>query len=380
MAFRVFFDHWESNDIMSKKILMLGNSKLVIFGFRGELIEKFIFLGYEVYVSFPSGPFGEGEEISKQYGCHFIETEIDRRGKNPFKDLKTIKTYKKIIKDVKPDYVLSYTIKCNIYGGMAAKKYKVPFMPNITGIGKGLYEKGLTQKITKFLYKKSLKKAKCVFFQNEHDIDFFKNNKLYKGEYVLLPGSGVNLEKFKYSEMPNDDIVKFTFNGRLMKAKGIEEYLEVAQRVKKEYPNTEFHVCGFCEEDYKSQVEKLNNDGIVIYHGLVDNISEINKMCHCVVLPSFHPEGISNVLLEAAACGRAIITTNHFGCKETVDDGVTGFLIEPKNVNDLYEKVILFLNLDYKNKIKMGIEGRKKVEKNFDRKIIVDEYVKKLEK
>ena len=132
---------------------MLGNSKLVIFGFRGELIEKLVSLGNEVYVSFPNAPFGQGDQVSKEYGCHFIETEIDRRGKNPFKDLKILKAYKKIIKEIKPDYVLSFTVKCNIYGGMAAKKYNVPFIPNITGLGKGLYEKGLTQKITKFLMK-----------------------------------------------------------------------------------------------------------------------------------------------------------------------------------------------------------------------------------
>ena len=153
------------------KILMLGNSKLVIFGFRGEMIQKFIELGHEVYVSFPNGPFGEGEQISKEYGCHFIEIEIDRRGKNPFKDIQIIKSYKKMIKDIKPDYVLSYTVKCNVYGGIVCKKMNIPFLPNITGIGKGLYEKGITQKITMILYRKALKKAKCIFFQNQHDVE-----------------------------------------------------------------------------------------------------------------------------------------------------------------------------------------------------------------
>lgn len=360
---------------MSKKILMLGNSKLVIFGFRGELIEKFISLGYDVYVSFPNGPFGEGEEISEQYGCHFIETTIDRRGKNPFKDLKTIKAYKKMMKEIKPDYVLSFTVKCNIYGGIAAKKFNIPFIPNITGIGKGLDEKGITQIITKMLYKNALRRAKCIFFQNDHDLEFFKENKMIFGDYKLLPGSGVNLDRFKYTEMPDDSIVKFAFIGRLMRAKGIEEFLAAAEKVKKEYPNTEFHVCGYCEEDYKSKVEKLNEEGIIIYHGLVDNVNEIDQMCHCIVLPSFHPEGVSNVLLEAAATGRAIITTNHFGCKETVDDEVTGFLIEPHDSNGLFEKMCKYISMTSEAKCEMGKLGRKKMEKQFDREIVIKEYV-----
>ncbi len=354
---------------------MLGNSKLVIFGFRGELIQKLIELGHEVYVSFPNGPFGEGEQISKEYGCHFIETEIDRRGKNPFKDLKILKAYKRMIKEIKPDYVLSYTVKCNVYGGMACAKYNVPFLPNITGLGKGLYEKGLVQIITKLLYKKAIKKAKCVFFQNESDLQFFKDNKLLKGQYELLPGSGVNLTKYQYCEMPNDDIVKFAFIGRLMKAKGIEEYLYAAKEVKKKYQNVEFHICGYCEEDYKDEVEKLNNEGVIIYHGLVDNVIDYDKMCHCIVLPSFHPEGVSNVLLEAAATGRAVITTNHVGCKETVDDGITGFLVEKQNKYDLLNKISDFMKLDFESKEKMGQKAREKMESMFDRNIVVEKYL-----
>ena len=360
------------------KILMLGNSKLVIFGFRGEMIQKFIELGHEVYVSFPNGPFGEGEQISKEYGCHFIEIEIDRRGKNPFKDIQIIKSYKKMIKDIKPDYVLSYTVKCNVYGGIVCKKMNIPFLPNITGIGKGLYEKGITQKITMILYRKALKKAKCIFFQNEHDLEFFKSNKLFFGNYQMLPGSGVNLEKFKYCEMPNDDVVKFAFIGRLMKAKGIEEFLYAAKKIKNEYPTVEFHVCGYCEEDYKDEVEKLNSEGIINYHGLVDNVYEYDQMCHCIVLPSFHPEGISNVLLEAAATGRAIITTDHFGCRETVDNGITGYLVEPKMPNEVYEAMKQFIKLSFENKKKMGVAARDKIQKEFDRNIVIDKYINEI--
>ena len=357
------------------KILMLGNSKLVIFGFRGELVAQLVAMGHDVYVCFPNGPFGDGETISKEYGCHFIEIQIDRRGKNPLKDLNVIQHYKRIIREIKPDFVLSYTVKCNIYGGLACKHFKTVFLPNITGLGKGLDEKGFVQQITKRLYKHSLKKANCVFFQNEQDLAFFKKNDLLTGKYELLPGSGVNLSKFNYCKLPKDDVLKFLFIGRLMKAKGIEEYLYASKVLKSEKPYCEFHVCGYCEEDYKKTIDDFVSKGIIIYHGLVDNVLDYYRMCHCIVLPSFHPEGVSNVLLEAASTGRAIITTNHRGCLETVDDGITGFLVEKKNKEDLLKKMRLFVDLPFKEKEKMGKLGRVKMEKQFDREAVVKKYL-----
>lgn len=358
-----------------KKILFLGNSKLTVFGFRGEIIQRLVKDGHDVYVSFPNGPFGEGKEISKEYHCHFIETDINRRGTNPLKDLKLLRFYKKIMKEIKPDIVFAFTVKCDIYGGLACRQLKIPFVPNITGLGKGLTEGRITKIITKYLYKISIKDSLCVFFQNDGDKDFFVNHKIKFQKSIVLPGSGVNLTKFQPLPYPKDDVVKFLYIARVMKAKGIEEYLEAARVLMKKYHNLEFHICGFCEEDYKDIIDKEQSNKNIIYHGLVDNVQEYVKNCHCIVLPSFHPEGISNVLLEAAASARPIITTNRIGCKETLEDGKTGYLVKEKDAEDLIHKMELFLSLSNIEKKNMGLNGRDYIEKRFNRDDVVNEYL-----
>lgn len=364
---------------MKKKILILGNSHLVVFKFRGELIQKLVFDGHDVVVCFPNGPFGEGEETSRQYGCRFIENKIDRRGTNPLRDVSLIKDYYTIIKKEKPDVVLAYTVKPDVYGGVMCRLLKVPFIPNITGLGKALDEKGLVQKLTIGLYKIAVAKARCVFFQNDSDRAFFDNKGIRYKKGITLPGSGVNLNKFQPLPYPlEEEPVRFIYVARVMKAKGIEEFFEAAHLVREKYSNTEFHICGFCEEDYKEILEKKSASGEVIYHGLVDSVMDYEKSCHCVVLPSFHPEGISNVLLEGAACARPLITTDHAGCRETVDDGVTGFIVRQRDGKELAEKMLQFIALPNTQRKEMGILGRKKVEKEFSRQIVVDAYIKEI--
>lgn len=362
-----------------KNVLILGNSHLVVFKFRGELIERLIADGHNVTVCFPNGPFGEGEKTAKEYGCKFIENKMDRRGTNPFKDLFIIKEYCAVIRKVKPDVVLAYTVKPDVYGGIACRMMNVPFIPNITGLGKGLDEGGLVQKITVFLYKAAIKKAKCVFFQNTSDKAFFDTNKIKYKKGVILPGSGVNLNQFQPLPYPaENEPIRFIYVARVMKAKGIEQFFDAAHEIKKRFPDTEFHICGFCEEDYKDALEEKVRLGEVIYHGLVDDVREYEKNCHCIVLPSFHPEGISNVLLEGAACARPLITTDHAGCKETVDDRTTGFIVKQRDSQDLVEKMTTFIELPYEKKVLLGNMGRKKIESTFSRQIVVDAYLKEI--
>lgn len=366
--------------VNKKKVLILGNSHMVVFKFRGELIEQLISDGYEVFVCFPNGPFGDGEATSKQYGCEFIEIHMERRGTNPFKDVSTICDYFKIIKKVNPSVVLGYTVKPDVYGGIVCRLLNIPFIPNITGLGKGLDEEGLIQKITILLYKIAIKKAHCVFFQNKSDKLFFDTHGIKYQNGIILPGSGVNLEKFQILPYPEQETpVKFIYVARVMKVKGIEQYFDAAHEIKKKYPETEFHICGYCEENYKVTIEKKSVLKEIIYHGLVDDIKEYEKKCHCVVLPSFHPEGISNVLLEGAAYARPLITTDHAGCKETVDDGITGFIVRQKDSYDLIEKMEKFIQLTNSQRKRMGELGRKKIEKEFSRKIVVDAYMREIQ-
>jgi len=179
-------------------------------------------------------------------------------------------------------------------------------------------------------------------------------------------------------EYPGGNKTEFAFISRIMKEKGADQYLEAAERIKEKYPDTVFHVCGFCEEAYEERLSKLQKEGIIVYHGMVRDVRTIIKNMHCIIHPTYYPEGLSNVLLEASASGRPIITTNRSGCREVIDDGVNGFVAEQKNADDLVEKIESFLALNYEEKKQMGIEGRKKVEKEFDRQIVVDKYMKEL--
>lgn len=362
--------------VEKKKILILGNSHLVVFKFRGELIEKLVSDGHDVTVCFPNGPFGEGKETAKEYSCNFIENSIERRGTNPLKDLFLIKEYYSIIRQQKPDVVLAYTVKPDVYGGMVCRLLKVPFIPNITGLGKGLDEGGVIQKITIILYKVAIKKAKCVFFQNTSDKAFFDTHRIKYEKATVLPGSGVNLNEFRPLPYPEEsEPIRFIYVARIMKAKGIEQFFDAAHVLKKQYQNIEFHICGFCEENYKDSLDERVKKGEVIYHGLVNDVIAYERKCHCIVLPSFHPEGISNVLLEGAACARPLITTDHTGCKETVEEGVTGYIVKQRDSSSLIKKMVEFINLSYDQKVQMGVLGRKKIEKEFSRKIVVDAYM-----
>ena len=362
---------------LKKKVLILVNHNVVIYNFRKELVQRLVAEGYEVYLSCP-----QGNRIAelKEMGCHFIETDVERRSKNPFKDLGLLSHYKKMMKQVRPDIVLSYTIKPNIYGGIAARKYKIPQLANITGLGTAVENPGMLQRLIVVLYKFAFKKTKKIYLQNEENLQFFRVNGINNQAQELLPGSGVNLSEYRVTEYPEDSVVRFLFLSRVLKEKGIDYYLASAQRIKKKYPNTEFHICGFCEDEYAGKLQALSEDGTVIYHGMINNVKDFIKDIHCVIHPTYYPEGISNVLLESCASGRPIITTDRSGCREVVDDGVNGFMIRQQNQDDLNQAIEKFLNLSYEQKKQMGILGRKKVEKEFDRNIVVNKYMEEIEK
>ncbi len=360
----------------SKKVLIICNMDIVLYNFRKEIVHRLLKEGYEVYVTFPKGDWAEYFE---KLGCKYIETTVDRRGMNPLKDFKLLKSYNRIMKEIKPDYVLTFTIKPNIYGGLAAKHNNIQYIANITGLGSALENNGFAQKLTVMLYKIAFKKLKRVFFQNEENMQFFVNKKIAIGKHRLIPGSGVNLEEFKIMPYPvQDKPLEFLFIGRVMKEKGIDQYIEMAKRIKQKYSNVIFHILGFCEEEYQDTLKKLQEDGVLIYHGMQKDIRPFMLNSCCTIHPSYYPEGMSNVLLESAASGRPVITTNRSGCRETVDDGISGYIVPIKDIDALTSKVEQFINLPYEEKVKMGQAGRRKVEKEFDRNIVVDAYMEEI--
>lgn len=356
-------------------ILVLSNSFAGLHSFRKEVFQRFRDLGWDVFISSPTKGMEEKAEWFRNIGCHVIDTQFDRQGMNPLADIKLMMYYRRLIKQVKADVVLSYTIKPNLYGGLAAALCSVPQIANVTGLGAAVEYPGLLQKFTILLYKVCMRKTHLVFFQNDTNRQFCLKHGMVKGRTRLIPGSGVNLEYHTLKPYPQaDEPMRFLFISRIRVEKGIEEYLAAAEAIRKEQPNTEFHILGGCEGDYEERLRQLTQQGIVVYHGQQSDVRPFIEQSSCIIHPSFYPEGMSNVLLEACAAGRPVITTDRPGCGEIVDNGKTGFIVRQQDKMDVIEKVRKFLSLSYEERKAMGLAARYKVESEFDREIVVKAY------
>lgn len=354
--------------------MFVANKDITLYLFRKELIEKIVSDKHEVTILCPSG-----SKIQHfiDLGCKFINLSIDRRGKNPFKELITLSKIFKNIKKIKPEIVFTYTVKPNLYVGIVRRFIKFKFFPTVTGLGTTINNKGFISSIIKMLYMLSFKKAHNVFFQNEENYKWFLKNVSPKTKGILVAGSGVNVNFFKYNELNDSSVTRFLFLGRIMKDKGIEELIEASKYLKEKYNNeVQIRVAGFFEENYKDIFDNLKY--VIDYVGYIeDSRDEINK-CSALVLPSYH-EGLSNVLLEAQASGRPVIASNIPGCIETFIDGISGLLIEPKNIKSLIEAMERFHLLSNDTKKTMGFEGRKYIEKKFNRNGIINTYFNAME-
>lgn len=356
---------------MATKILLLANNGTGLLSFRREVVEALVGKGFELVVHIPED--SHVHEI-EALGCRLVRSvNLDRRGTNPLKDIALLREYKSLIRLEKPDVVLTYTIKPNIYGGMAAQSLGIPYIVNITGLGTAVENGGMLQKITVALYRRAMAGASTIFFQNEANREFFVSRNINTPVHRLIPGSGVNLSHHIVQPYPDaDKPVKFIFISRLMKQKGIEEYFACAEHFK---DRAVFHILGACEEDYIPTLRKLEGAGIVKYHGMQKDVRPFIAQSHCLIHPTYYPEGMSNVILESAAAGRPVITTDRPGCREAVDNGVSGFLFHERDRNGLFEAVEKFLSLPHGQKEEMGLNGRSKMEREFDRQIVVKAYL-----
>ncbi|MEK3941946.1 glycosyltransferase family 4 protein [Paenibacillus sp. FSL L8-0323] len=360
------------------KILFLSNHFITLYSFRKELIKRLIEDGHEVYLSIPKS---DENSYFSNMGCKIVETSVDRRGINPFKDFYLLCKYIKIMKGIIPDIIFSYTIKPNIYGSIASNITKRIQVNNITGTGATFLKESFVSRLVILLYKISVKNSWMVFFQNSGDKDFFIDHKMIRDNYIVLPGSGVNLEQYSATDMPSGSEINFIFIGRIMKLKGIEEYLSCAEILKGRYSNVNFYIAGFIEEDkYKKIIKEYSNQGIIKYIGFQKDIKTWIQKCHCTVLPSHGGEGIPNVLLESAAMGRACIASNINGSNDVITDGVTGYLFETGSRGDLSVKLEQFIQLSNNERNQMGQLGREKVERQFDRRFVIEAYIEELEK
>lgn len=358
------------------KVLFLANNSTGLYAFRNELLLSLKDEGYDVVVSIPDDE--HREDIEKE-GIRVVHTDLDRRGMNPAKDLKLIKKYKKLLKAEKPDVVLTYTIKPNVYGGYVCGRSGIPFISTITGLGSAFEKGGMVQKLVTFMYKASMKKCSCLFFQNAENKALFEKLGITGKKTALVGGSGVNLDYHKKADLnEHGDEIRFLYVGRLMKEKGIEEYLYAAQKMKQEYGDrVSFSTLGYDDDSYADRMKSAQEEGIVTAIPFHKDVRPFYAECDVLVQPSYH-EGMSNVIMEAASAGRPVLCSDISGCRELVDDGKTGFVFKPCDGQALYEAMTKFMNLSKEEKLRLGDAGRIKMEKEFDRRIIVRAYVNEI--
>ncbi len=363
------------------RILVLANYANGLWLFRRELIQAFIDEGHEVLISVPPD---ENCDKLRNLGWKLFETPLDRHGVNPVKDLSLYKCYKRLIKSFKPDVVLTYTIKPNIYGATAARIKHIPYICNITGLGKAIEGGGILSWVLISMYRFSTGKARKVFFQNEGNMKVMQDKGIARKNAGLLPGSGVNTTEHPLREYPGEaDGIRILAVLRVMRDKGVGEYLDAAQDLGKRRPEIKFELVGEYEEDereiYEPRIRELSDKGLLKYYGHIDNVEEVMASSHIIAHPSYH-EGMSNVLLEAAACGRPIVTCDIPGCREAVLPGRSGILFEPQSAKALMEAIEKVADLSFEQRKAMGLEGRKHIEEKFDRSSIILTYISELKK
>ncbi len=366
-----------------KLVAIFTNNDDDIYCFRKELVEAVVDEGYDVLISCP---YGEKFELMQHIEYIYDNPEIDRRGTNIVNDGKLFFHYLKLLIKYKPDVVLTYTAKPNIYCGFAAFLLRIPFISNVTGFGSAFMNNKKVAAFVTMLLRLVFRRADCVMFQNSTNKAFAESKKMVKENGMLIPGSGVNTERFPLLTYPDggngiDGVpVVFNYIGRILYDKGVDDFIEAARRIKEKYPATQFNMIGFIEpteNHYEKELQELSREGIVSYVGNQKDIKPFIEKSHTTILPSYG-EGMSNALLESASSGRVLITTDNQGCRETLIDEVTGFVYSSGNVDDLVEKIEKFLALPNETRKSMGEKGREYIKENFSRDIVIDAYMKKI--
>lgn len=360
-------------------IAISSNTSWYLYNFRKNTIISLIEQGYNVIAIAPNDEYSN--KLSG-LGCEFINIDIDQGGTNPIRDAKTFLDFCSLYKNNNIDVVLNFTPKNNIYGTLAASLSGVKAINNIAGLGILFINESITSKIARFLYQVSQSKASKLFFQNEDDRKLFLDKKITTTvETDRLPGSGVDLSRFVFSPAPDDGTVRFLLIARMLYDKGIAQYVDAARVLKAKYDhNVELCLLGFLDVNNPSAVSMHDmqswvDEGIVNYLGTSDNVEQEIAKVDCIVLPSYYREGVPKSLLEAGAMGKPIVTTDNVGCRETVEEGINGFLCEPRSSESLTEKLELIINMTHQERLVMGEKSRLKIENEFDEQIVINKYL-----
>jgi len=369
---------------MGKKVIVIAvNTSWNIYNFRINLAKAIEKQGYKIVIVAPYDEYTK--QVQRDFDCHHIH--IHNNGTNPFEDIKTIYDFYQLYKQIKPSLVLNYTIKPNIYSSLACLFLGIKNINNITGLGTLFIKDSMVTQIAKKMYKYSQKNADTLFFQNRDDFKLFQREDIINNiQSEILPGSGVDTKKFRpLVPNRNDNKIKFIHISRLIWEKGIKEYVDVAKEIKKHYNNVEFYVLGFLNVQNSGAVTQKDMDswvksGAITYLGTTDNVKSVISDIDCIVLASYYREGTPRILLEGASMGKPIITTNSIGCRDVVEDGVTGYLVETRDKLSLYASIVKFLKLSEKERKIMGMKSRAKMIKEFDEKIVISKYLNAIDR
>lgn len=374
----------KENERKKPLIALVTNNDDDVYCFRKEIIDSLIKNGYSVLISCP---YGEKLNLIDDIEYIYDDPVIDRRGTSVTADAKLFFHYMSVLKKYRPDVVLTYTVKPNVYCGIASHFLKIPVISNVTGFGSVLQKSGIIRKFIMTLFKISFRRSECVMFQNSTNMRLAEESGMVKGGRLLIPGSGVNTDRFPFIKYPdggdgiNGGKVVFNYIGRILKEKGVDVYIEAARRIKKKYPNTEFNMLGFIEPTeihYEKELKELEKDGIIRYFGSQKDVRPFIALSHATIHPSMYGEGMSNVLLESASSGRPVITTDNPGCRETFIDSETGLLFKGGDADSLCNIIERFLSMPNEARAEMGARGREYIKSNFSRDIVADAYLKKI--
>jgi len=367
---------------MGRKVIIALNSAWNLVNFRSGLIRELVSLGYDVVAVAPIDKYAP--EVTA-LGCRFIPLPMDSKGRHLGRDLLLFLHYLRLMLEERPDVFLGYTIKPNIYGSIAARILGVPVICNIAGLGTVFTKRGCLNWLVSRLYRVALSGANKVFFQNEDDRQLFIEKRLVSPSVTArLPGSGVDLQKFKPTPLPANSPIRFLLIARMLWAKGVGEYVQAARLLKRDGLDAELCLLGFLDVQNPDAISKLKMDewiaeGVVRYLGVSDHVQEQLVHADCIVLPSFYREGVPRTLLEAAAMARPIITTDSVGCRDVVDDGLNGFLCRARDPTDLARKMAQMIALTPSERQEMGLRGRDKVALEFDEGVVIKRYVSAIE-
>jgi len=368
------------------KVIICLNTAWNLVNFRAGLICALVAAGHEVVAVAPDDKYAAGLNV---LGCRFIPFHMENGGTNPVQDALLTWRFVRLFARERPDVYLGYTVKPNVYGSLAAHMFRIPVINNIAGLGAVFIKGGWLVRLVQWLYRMALKRSAKVFFQNDDDRQLFINGGLVRAEVTdLLPGSGIDLKIFTPVPAPLGPNISSTFRflliARMMRDKGVCEYVAAAKSLRQRWPLAEFCLLGFVDVQNPAAISRAEMDawvaeGVVNYLGVSDDVRIQISTADCVVLPSYR-EGTPRTLLEAAAMACPIITTDAVGCREVVDDGVNGYLCKVRDAGHLADKMEKMLTLSPEQRSEMGRRGRAKMEAEFDEQIVIKKYLAAIER